>query len=154
MNTLVRQLAVLSVMWAVCEMLLPDGKQQQMVRMTASLLIMTALLTTVRGWLGQPQTAQPAMTIRIQRSAEDMYLTTALTAVANQLENWCVNFSQRAGYQAKAAVWLSLDGGVDHIDLSLLSSQTAVIPADELQQMMAGQLGVEINRIRLWVEEE
>ena len=45
MDAFVRQLAVLSVLWSLSELLLPEGRQQKMARMTVSVLVMTALLS-------------------------------------------------------------------------------------------------------------
>lgn len=131
---------------------MPDGRHQQMVRMTASLLVLTALLTTVSGWLGDGQAAQPAMTVRLQQVSEDTYQRTALTAMANQMESYCVHVATRAGYQAKAAVYLTMDGALDHIDLALVPSDSALMPPDELAQTLAQQLQVERGRIMLSVE--
>lgn len=152
MNALVRQIAVLSVLWAVCELLLPDGKHQQMVRMTASLLVMTALLTTVSSWLGGAQSARPVMTAVVQQTAEDTYQRTALTAMANQIRNHCERLAERSGYRAEAAVYLTLDGGLDHVQLMLDQPETALVSAERLCRTLAQQLGVEEERIRLSVE--
>ena len=67
MNSLIRQITVLSVLWTVCELLLPEGKYQPMVRMTASLLVMTALMTTIAGWLGHAPQDVPAITLAVQQ---------------------------------------------------------------------------------------
>ena len=155
MNAFVRQIAVLSVLWSLCEMLLPDGKYQQMVRMTASLLVMTALLTTLGGWLGNIHPpAQAAMTVKLHQTAKETYQRTALTAMANQLESYCVHMAQRAGYQAGAVVCLTVDGQLDHVELMLKKQNAALLPSRELTAVLADQLGVEQERIRLSVEEE
>ena len=152
MNAFVRQITVLSVLWAVCELLLPDGKHQQMVRMTASLLVMTALLTTASQWLGVERSAQPAMTGIVHQVSEDTYQRTALTALANQLENYCVRMAQRAGYQANAAVYLTMEGSLDHVQLAVTDAPGVLLSSGELRQMLAQQLGVEEERIWLSVE--
>ena len=149
MNMLIRQIAVLSVLWALCEMILPDGKYQQMVCMTASLLVMTALMSTISGWLGKAQPSQPVMSLRLQQAAEDSYQRTALTAMANQLERYCVQWANRAGYQASAAVWMTMDGALDHIQLTIGQPQAPLISAAELAQTLAQQLGVEEDRISM-----
>ena len=152
MNTLVRQVAVLSVLWALCELLLPDGRYQRMVRLTASLLVMAALLSTVGDWLGMAQTAQPAAVVQVQQASEKEYLRTALEAAANQLENWCVQTAKRAGYQAEACVWLQMDGGLDHIDLWLRDEQNALLAPEELRAAMAERLHTDAERIRITTE--
>ncbi len=155
MNAFVRQIAVLSVLWAMCEMLLPDGKYQQMVRMTASLLVMSALLTTLGSWLGNAhQPAQTAMTVKVQQAAHDTYRRTALTAMANQLESYCVRIAQRAGYQAGVVVCLTMDGALDHVQLVVNQKDGALLLPGELAAVLADQLNVEEERIRLSVEEQ
>lgn len=153
MNDFVRQIAVLSVLWAMCELLLPEGKQQQMVRATASLLVMTALLTTVGGWLNGEKPAQTVMTHRIQQTSENQYQRTALMAAANQLESYCMHMAQRAGYQAEGTVYLRLDGAVDHIELKLMPTDVALLSPEEVAQMLSEQMQVERGCILLSVEE-
>lgn len=146
---LIRQIAVLSVLWALCELILPDGKYQQMVRMTASLLVMTALMSTVSGWLGKAQPSQPVMSLRLQQAAEDSYQRTALTAMANQMERYCVQMAQRAGYQASAVVWLTMDGALERVQLTIGQPQAPLISAAEMLQTLAQQLGVAEDRISM-----
>ena len=45
MDAFVRQLAVLSVLWSLSELLLPEGRLQKMARMTVSVLVMAALIS-------------------------------------------------------------------------------------------------------------
>ena len=151
MNAMVRQIAVLSVLWAMCEMLLPDGKHQQLVRMTASLLVMTALVSTAGSWISGGETALPAITQTVQTVSESAYRRTALTALANQLESWCVHTAQRAGYEAAAAVYMTLDGAVEHIELTL-KAISPLVDAPQLAERMAQQLELEAGRLRLSVE--
>lgn len=152
MSVFVRQISVLSVLWAMCELLLPEGRQQRMVRMTASLLVMAALLSTVGSWLGNARSAQPAMTQTVQQTAEDTYRRTALVAFANQLESYCVRVARRAGYQAGAEVYLTLDGELDHVKLTLNQPEAALISSSRLAQTLSQQLGVDEQRIWLSVE--
>ncbi|MBR6570124.1 MAG: stage III sporulation protein AF [Clostridia bacterium] len=152
MSMLVRRIAVLSVVWAMCELLLPDGRYQQMVRMTAGLLVMTALLSSVDEWLDVGVKTQPVMTQQIAQASEAHYHRTALAAVANQLENCCVRMAQRAGYQAEACVFLTMDGAVDHIDLLLGQGEAALAAPEELVDMLARYLS--INRECIWLSVE
>lgn len=153
MNALIRQIAVLSALWTVCELLLPDGKHQHMVRMTAGLLVMTALLTTVSGWLGNVPKTIPVMTVAVQNASEEAYRRTALKASANQIENWCRRLAERAGYQASVTVYLTMDGALDHMQLIVRPSEQALITAERLDDMLAEQLGVQPEQIRISVEE-
>ena len=152
MSLLVRRIAVLSVVWAMCELLLPEGRYQQMVRMTAGLLVMTALLSSVGEWLDIGMPAQPAMTQQIAQASEAHYQRTALAAVANQLENGCVRMARRAGYRAEACVFLTLDGAVDHIELALSQGEVPLAAPDELADMLARYLSIDRECIWLSVE--
>ncbi len=51
MNAFVRKLVALSTVWAFCELLLPDGKMQKMVRITVSLLMMLSLVSAISALL-------------------------------------------------------------------------------------------------------
>ena len=152
MNAFVRQLAVLSVLWALCELILPGGKQQQMVRMTVSMLVMTALLSTA-GSLLKPLygEASPALAQQAAAVSQASYRHTALTAWANQAENHCVRLSQRAGYEAQAAVYLTMQGAIDHIVLRLKGGEQALMPLAELQQMLADQLSIRVEQVQITV---
>ena len=149
MNSLIRQITALSVLWTVCELLLPEGKYQPMVRMTASLLVMTALMTTIAGWLGHALQDVPAITLAVQQASENAYQRTALTAAANQLENWCVRMAEKAGYQASAAVYLTLDGALDHVQMAVRPSEHPLMTTERLAGVLAEQLGVSREQILL-----
>ncbi len=152
MNALIRQIAVLSALWTVCELLLPDGRHQHMVRMTASLLVMAALLTTVAGWLGNVPQTSTVMTVAVQQASEDAYHRTVLRAAANQLEGWCRRTAERAGYQASTVVYLTMDGALDHVQMALRPRGQAVMTAERLACTLAERLGVQREQIRLSVE--
>ena len=68
MNAFVRQLAVLAGVWALCEMLLPEGRQQRMVHMAVSLMVMAALIGSLDGLLGSVRTAEWPV-LRMQAAA-------------------------------------------------------------------------------------
>ena len=118
MNGFVRQLAALAVLWALCELLLP--KRQHMVRLAVSLMVMAALvlsLSQLFRWAQQVDwpvfaTVQPSHTV-------DGYQRIALTSLANQLEQACLRFARKAGYEARVVVCLHQDGGVERIQLFL-----------------------------------
>ena len=146
MNAFVRQLAVLSVLWSVVELLLPDGRQQPMIRMTMGVLVMTALLTQAGKWLGQTE-SMPAWSVRPAQTIENGYHRTALRSLANQVESYCVRQAQRAGYQAKAGVWLTQNGEIEQILLRLTTEETALIGPEALVELLRQQL--QTPRIRL-----
>lgn len=156
MNTFVRQLAVLSIIWSFCELLLPDGKQQKMVRMTVSLLVMAALITAVNGLLGQSTNTLmsiPASSALAQTVDEARYSQTALTAIANQAENICVRIAKNAGYQAAAAVYMKADGSLDHMEISLAKwledSSPPLLNEEELISRIADAF--ETDTSKLWL---
>lgn len=154
MNAFVRQLAVLSVLWALCEMILPGGKQQQMVRMTVSVLVMTALLSTASSLLKPPYgKVSAALAQQAAAVSQADYRRTALTAWANQAENYCMRLSQRAGYEARAAVYLTPQGAIDHITLQLKGGEQALMPIAELQQTLAAQLCIRVEQIAITASE-
>ncbi len=148
MNGFVRKLAVLSVLWALCELILPDGKQQPMVRMTVSVLVMTALLGSV-GQLFQAQPEASAFSAQVVQKAEGSYRQTALRAAANQVQSFCVRQASRAGYEARAAVWMGANGAVERIRLTLPRTQTALVSPEQLRELVADQLGIDASLIDL-----
>ncbi len=147
MNAFVRQLAVLSVLWSLCELLLPDGRQQRMARMTVSVLVMAALISAVSGLLGTQAHlgGLPAMAQTVGEAAGESYARIALTSAANQLEGLCVRLAERAGYQARAAVYLREDGPVELIRLWLTPDETRVplLDGEALRQAIAEHVGVD-----------
>lgn len=151
MNAFVRQLAVLSILWALCELLLPSGRQQPLVRMTASVLVITALLSTVGQWLGQAShQAAPALIQQADQSWTQSYRRAAVTAAANQLKRYCEHLAQRAGYEAEATVFLTLEGTLERAEVTV-NAQAPLLSAPELRQELARRLGVE--EARIWVVE-
>ena len=153
MNALARQVAILSALWAMCELLLPEGKHQAMVRMTASLLMMSALLGTVSGWLGRENDARPVLSMRIQQTSEETYQRAALTAMANQVRGCCVRMATRAGYQAEAVVYMTMDGALEKVLLTLNERDQPLISPEELRNALAARLGVGEQRVQLSVED-
>ena len=73
-------------------------------------------------------------------------------AFANQLESYCVRVARRAGYQVGAEVYLTLDGELDHVKLTLNQPETALISSSRLAQTLSQQLGVDEQRVWLSVE--
>lgn len=122
-NGFVRQLAALAALWALCELLLP--KRQQMVRLAVCLMVMAALVLSLGQFLGHvQQTEWPAFAGAQSAEAVTGYDRIALTSLANQLEHACVQFARKAGYEARAAVYLRQDGGVERIRLFLRRGET------------------------------
>lgn len=155
MNAFVRQLAVLSVLWSLCELLLPEGRQQKMVRMTVSVLVMVALLSAVSRMLKTDLQTEgiPALSSSVQQTAEESYLRTALQTAANQMESLCIRLANRAGYDASAAVYLRLNGSVEQITLRLAGWLDETSPpladGEALARIISEQTGVETWAIQI-----
>ena len=148
MHAFIRQIAVLAVLWTVCELLVPEGRLQQMVRMTVSVLVMTALLSTAGEALQSRPASSPALAQQAVQLSAHTYHRTALQAAANQLSAFCTRFASRAGYEAKPLVYLTEDGGLERIELHV-SPTTPLIGTDALVQKLADQLQIDIQRIHL-----
>lgn len=138
MNAFVRQIAALSVLWALCELLLPEGRAHQAVRLTASVLVMTALLMSAERLMEKPLQAQTALAPQVQTAARESYAETALRAAANQIGADCRRLARRAGYQAEAKAYLTMDGAVEGIELAIDSTEkTPLMTEEALQTMLA-----------------
>lgn len=148
MNGLIRQLAVLAVLWSACELLLPDGRQQQMVRAAVSVLVLTALLSTAGSWLRGEQAILPAAAQQSLSVSQSQYRRTALTAFANQMQRYCESHCRYAGYEAQAAVYLRMDGSVERIELAL-EAVSPLMTTDGLIASLCSAMGVDRQCIRL-----
>ena len=148
MNAFVRQTAVLSVLWSVCEMLLPEGRTQQMVRMTAGLLVMTAILSSAGTLLSQTA-ALPAWTQETVRAGEANYRRIVLKSMANQTAAYCEDFAGRAGYAVEAVVWLQESGAVERVELTIHQEKTSMMTKEEMLLRLGRNLNVQPEKIRL-----
>lgn len=148
MNGLIRKLAVLAVLWSVCELLMPEGKQQHMVRAAVSVLVLTALLSAAGTWLRGDQAVLPVASQQGWQASQDQYRRTALTAFANQAKSWCEAFCRRAGYEAQAVVSLRMDGSLDGVTLTLMP-QTPLMDAQQLADRLAQELNTERERVHI-----
>lgn len=138
MNAFVRQMAALSVLWALCELLLPEGRAQQAVRLTAGVLVMTALLMSAGRLMEQRLPALTALAPQVQQATSASYGETALRSAANQVKADCQRLAQRAGYQAEAKAFLTMDGAVEQIQLSLIPTETPPLMTETaLKEMLA-----------------
>lgn len=151
MSALIRQVAVLSVLWAMCELLLPSGKQQQMVRMTVGVLVMTALLSTTGELLHSHAPAAPTLAHQAVQTTQESYRQTVLRAAANQAAFYCQRLAERSGYTASVDVFLTMEGAVERIELSL-QERAALLSPQEVIRRMARDLQIDAEKIRLEVE--
>lgn len=145
MNAFVRQLAVLSVLWSFCELLLPEGKQQRMVRLTVSVLVMTALLSALNGLLGSVQALEwPSQPVLAQGEGSLQARRTALQAAANQARAFCLRQAAKAGYEAECEISLRMDGTLERAVLRLCpkAESPPLMTAEDLIALLAKGLGV------------
>lgn len=148
MNAFVRQLAALSVLWALCELLLPEGRGHQAVRLTVSVLVMTALLSGMGKLVQSRLPAITALASQAQTAASQSYAETALRAAANQVQGYCVRAAGRAGYQAGVTAYLRQDGAIDHIAIVLQPNETPpLMQKDRLLETLAQQLHIQPSQI-------
>lgn len=152
MNAFVRQIAVLSVLWSLCELLLPDGRQQKMARMTVSILVMAALISAVSGLLGTQVQAVglPALAQTVEEAGARSYARIALQAAANQTERFVISLARQAGYSAGRR-GVPSGRALDHIRLWLeREPDTPPLMAEErLAQAVAERLNVRPSLIWL-----
>lgn len=148
MDAFVRQLAVLSVLWSLSELLLPEGRLQKMARMTVSVLVMAALVSGL-GSLMDIQVESALPVVSDAAAVGESYARAAVSAAANQAETYCVQLARRAGYEARAAVFLTVEGAVDHIDLWLTPGEAPLLDAETVARTIAEGLAVPRERVRL-----
>ena len=150
MNGFVRQLTVLAALWALCELLLPQGRQQQMVRMAVSLMVMIALVTSLGHLLGSVRpTDWPVLSPARPIGEATGYQRIALTSLANQAEQLCLRIARKAGYQARAAVYLQADGALERVELYLSRTGTPpVMDEDVLAGTIAQLLSAAPQQVR------
>ena len=120
MNAFIRQMAVLSVLWAFCEMLLPEGRQRRAVRLTVSLMMAASLLSSLSALL--PTAAEPSretFAFFQQGGGNEPARRLALQSAAREAEAFLVRLAGRAGYDAQGKVWLNMDGALFQAEVML-----------------------------------
>ena len=140
MNGFVRQVAVLSVLWSMCELLLPDGRLKRLTRMTASVMVMISLVTALNGLLGValPTPSAPAMA---QAISADSYARAALASAQNQVRGYVERLAARAGYEACAEASFSDEGALMRVALWLAPARDKPLVSEgELVRRMAEAL--------------
>ena len=157
LNGFVRQLATLAVLWALCELLKCNQRQQQMVRLAVSLMVMVALIASLGKVLGTvKQTEWPVFSPAEEVQTARGYQRIALTSLANQVEQYCLRMARNAGYEAQCAVFLQRDGSVKEIRLHLSPEEAPpVMEETMLVAALAQQLSVPEEKISwqpLWEE--
>jgi stage III sporulation protein AF len=168
MGAFLRQIIALAALWALCELLLPEGGLARMARLVISLLVMTVLITSLIDVLGQWTKAGVSATESVgdvmlsstetaAQSAEEAYAQAFLRSQANQAEDLCVRMARGAGYDAAVAVYVQTSGALDRIDLwikgPLEPGTPPLIPTVELRQKIAVAFAADPSRVRLSVGE-
>ncbi|MBE5815961.1 MAG: hypothetical protein E7320_12325 [Clostridiales bacterium] len=149
MEAFVRQLVALAGLWALCELLLPEGRQQRMVHMAVSLMVMAALIGSLSSLAGQTPAVQwPVLALQNAMPVTG-YDRIALKSTAEQAALLCSRTAQRAGYTASAVVRLHTDGSLAAVDMYLQrGGQPPLMAEDSLCGALAELLGAERERIR------
>lgn len=149
MAAFVRQLAVLSMLWAFCELLMPEGKQRQMVRLTAGVLVMAALVSALNGLLGGASVIEwPARAVMAEGGPPQSPERYVVQAAANQARSYCERMAARAGYDGEAAVYLRQDGSLERVELTL-TAVAPLIDAQTLADELTRALGTEPSRVHV-----
>lgn len=143
-------MAVLSVLWAFCEALLPEGRQRRMVRLTVSLLIMASILSALNALFDHALIPSwKDASVFEQGSGTQAAETLALRAVANETEGYLVRMANKAGYDAQGRAWLTAEGALHHAEL-LLSPRGGAEPLFSLEELRARlALALQIDESRL-----
>lgn len=149
MNAFIRQLAALAALWALCELLLGESRQRQMVHLTVSLMVMAVLIRSLSGVLGGiPAVQTTALSLRSSPAAVTGYDRIALSAAANQLRTLCCRMIRRAGYEGDASVSLREDGSLDEVILSLSSREQQALAEEQLADAVCTLLEAEAGQVR------
>jgi len=148
------RLVVLSVMWAVCEMLLPEGKTQQAVRFTASLLVMLSLLSFMAQLMDvktAPVSSGGIFTKAQVPPASKIYLRSR----ANQIRDYITALCLRAGYESHIVVYLTVDGALERVDMKLWTKEgnQPLLSGTELGKWIAEALGTKEETLKMQWEE-
>ena len=156
MSAFVRQLAALSVLWSLCELLTPSGGQRRMARLAVSLLVMTALVATLGEALnGAGASAWAALPVLAEGVQSESLARAAVQSAADQTWRYCEGVARRAGYQARGQVLLSQSGALERVCLYLTVPQggAPLVEPEGLRDRLVQALATEPERIQvLWAE--
>jgi len=164
MGMFLRQIIALSALWALSELLMPEGGISSMARLVISLLVMAVLMTSaidaLNGWAGVEVSVTQSLGAAALESAEEMqqrteagYAQAYLRSLANQAEDTCVRMAKGAGYAADTAVYLRDDGSLERIDLRvrhpLYGGTQPLISAEDLRQRIAEAFMADLSCVKL-----
>lgn len=169
MGAFLRQMVAMAALWTLEELLLPEGNLQKAARVVVSLLVMTVLLSSMvdllRTWAGQgaSQWSQELGAVAWETSkgttegAEAGYSRYYLQSQANQAQALCMRMAEKAGYQARVAVYLRESGALEEIHVRLGETgegeEPPLISAGELRRAIADAFGAEEARVQVVMDE-
>ena len=150
MSAFVRQVAALSVLWSLCELLMPSGGQQRMTRLAVSQLVMTALVAALGDWLGGAGMPElPSMPVLAAGTDHDGLTRVAVQSAANQTWRYCAGVAKRAGYRAAGQALLRADGSLEQIVMVVSEPEDGapLLSPEELQSRLTKALEAEPGRV-------
>lgn len=155
MNGFVVQLVVLSALWAFCEMLVPEGKIRRMAQFTVSLMIMLALLSSAIQLAGRELPQAGSLPVLAETSARGDSRRIYLQARANQLRSYVIGQGRRAGYRADATVYLTGNGALERMELTLWKQKEGppLMTGTALAETLARTLEIPPEKICLVMED-
>ncbi len=165
MGSFLRGVVALGAVWALSELLLPEGGSQRAVRLILSLMVMTVLVGALSDGLSQlTGEMRPSMTESLglaatqgyqqnQARQQQTYTRTYLRSLANQAEAVCIRMGSGAGYALTAQVFLHESGGLERIDLKLKGvlreGSPPLMTPEALRQAITKAFQTEDFRVRL-----
>lgn len=165
MGSFLRNIVALAAIWALCELLLPEGGIQKSVRLVMSLLVMTVLVGSMAdalsGLTGRTASHltdalgsvayESAQQAAANRDTE--YTYAYLRSLANQAEDACVRMAKGAGYNARARVYLQESGALERIELQVIGpareDTPPLVSPEELRLSITKAFQAEEFRVRL-----
>lgn len=156
MNGFVVRLVVLSALWALCDMLVPEGKIRRMAQFTVSLMMMLSLLGSAAQLLGQELPDAGSLPVLAETSPKGDSGRIYLQARANQLRSYAIGQGERAGYRADATVYLTGEGALERMELTLWKQKEGppLMTGTALAETLARTLQISPEKICLQMGEE
>jgi hypothetical protein len=153
-NGFVVRLAVLSVLWAFCEMLLPEGKSRRMVQFIVSLMMMLSLIGFTADLLGREAPHAGNMPVLAETSPGVEGRRIFLQARANQLRSYAIGLGERAGFRTDATVYMQENGAVERMELTLWKRENGppIMTGTALAETLARTLDILPEKVVLRTE--
>ncbi len=157
MNAFLRQIAVLGVLSALGELVLPEGSVRPAVRLVLSLMCSVVLVVTVTGWLkgdsaaASAQAQQGWLTVsqHHQRETDELARRQAVESAANQLSQAAQRYCQNAGYEAQAVSYWTQQGALERLELRLAPDDMPLVDESTLLDRLCTQFGLERAQVTI-----